>query len=116
MMLECLPFKHLVNLTYLKMSLKFIPVVKDIPLATFYLTTGLDADPDFEYFMPKHPFEVLEAGEMPDIPIVLGATRHDGAYPLDDIYNDFIKPNGFHKNETYIKNELLPFLLRILGR
>jgi len=76
---------------------------------------GLDADPDFEYFMPKHPFEVLEAGEMPDIPIVLGATRHDGAYPLDDIYNNFIKPNGFHKNETYLKNELLPFLLKVLG-
>jgi len=57
----------------------------------------------------------LEDLTQQDVPVVLGATRHDGSYPLDDIYNNFIKPNGHHENATYLKNEMLPYLLSVLG-
>jgi hypothetical protein len=69
-----------------------------------------------EYFMPKHPFEILQAGEGLPVPVVLGATRHDGSFPLDDIYNNYIIPKGLDKNETFIRNDLMPTLLRALGR
>jgi len=57
----------------------------------------------------------LEDLTQQDVPVVLGATRHDGSYPLDDIYNNFILPNGHHENATYLKNEMLPYLLSVLG-
>lgn len=41
--------------------------------------------------------------------------RHDGSYPLDDIYNNFLKPHGLDKNETFLRNDLLPTLLKTLG-
>jgi len=71
---------------------------------------------EMELFMPKHPFEVLENGEGLNVPLVLGATRHDGSFPLDDIYNNFIVPNELDKNETFIRNDLLPHLIEALGR
>jgi len=57
----------------------------------------------------------MENGEQRNVPIVLGATRHDGSYPLDDIYNNFLKPHGLDKNETFLKNDLFPTLLKTLG-
>lgn len=55
------------------------------------------------YFMPKHPHAVMEAGEQRNVPMILGATRHDGSFPLDDIYNNYIKPNGMDTNENLSK-------------
>jgi len=67
------------------------------------------------YFMPKHPYDVLENLEQSNVSVVMGSTRHDGSYPLNDIYNDYLKPNGLDKNETFIKNDMMPTLLRNLG-
>ncbi|OXA59746.1 Fatty acyl-CoA hydrolase precursor, medium chain [Folsomia candida] len=66
-------------------------------------------------FMPNHPYETLEKLEQRNVSVVLGATRHDGSYPLDDIYNNFLKPHGLDKNETFLRNDLLPTLLKTLG-
>jgi hypothetical protein len=67
------------------------------------------------YFMPKHPYEVMENLEQRNVPVVFGATKHDGSFPLDDIYNNYIKPHGLDKNETFLKNDMLPTLLKNLG-
>ncbi len=67
------------------------------------------------YFMTKHPYEVLENLEQRNVPVVLGATRHDGSYPLDDIIINFIKPHELDKNETFLRNDLFPTLLKTLG-
>jgi len=67
------------------------------------------------YFMPKHPYEVMENLEQSNVSVVLGATRHDGSYPLDDIYHNYLVPNGLDKNETFLRNDLFPTLLKSLG-
>lgn len=67
------------------------------------------------YFMPQHPYEVLEKLEQRNVPVVFGATKHDGTFALDDIVTNFILPNELDKNETYMRNELLPNLLKNLG-
>jgi len=67
-------------------------------------------------FMPKHPLEVLKNQEQSkDVDLMLGATKHDGSYPLDDIYVYYLEPNGLLEDENYMQNEMLPELLAMLG-
>jgi hypothetical protein len=68
-----------------------------------------------EKFLPKHPMEVLLAQEQNSVPLLLGATKHDGSYPLDDIYTYYLKPNGHLEDPNYMRNEMLPELLTMLG-
>jgi len=67
-------------------------------------------------FLPKDPLEVLLNGEQDDVNLMLGATKHDGSYPLDDIYVYYLEPNGHLEDENYMQNEMLPELLGMLGK
>jgi len=45
----------------------------------------------------------------------LGGTRHDGSFALANLYKRFIEKNDLHLNGTFMKNELVPRLLTLMG-
>ena len=67
-------------------------------------------------FLPKDPMEVLKNQEQDGVALMLGATKHDGSYPLDDIYVYYLEPNGHLNDANYMQNEMLPELLTMLGK
>jgi len=67
--------------------------------------------------LEEHPLNILRRGEQANVPLIMGATRHDGSFPAEDIYQDFIAPNGLESNTSFVRNDLIPFLLETaLGR
>lgn len=46
---------------------------------------------------------------------MLGTTRHDGSFVLQEAYDDFLVPNNNQNNSTYIRSQLLADILKILG-
>ena len=69
-------------------------------------------------FLSKHPTEILEAGEQLDVPMMMGATRHDGTFPTGVTYNRFLncpECGSLQNNATFMRKELVPKLLHSMG-
>jgi len=67
-------------------------------------------------FMPEHPENIYEKGEQSNVPLLMGATRHDGSYVLGVFYNRFIKHNNLTEDVTFLRTDLVPSVLRALGK
>lgn len=70
-------------------------------------------------FLSKHPNEILANGEQLDIPMMMGATRHDGTFPLGVTYNRFLNCEdcgALQNNDTFLQYELVPKLLESMGK
>ncbi|ODM94391.1 Fatty acyl-CoA hydrolase precursor, medium chain, partial [Orchesella cincta] len=65
-------------------------------------------------FMIETPYAVIEKGEQLDIPLMMGATRHDGTFVMEDTYNKFLEKHNYTTNPIYLRNELIPTLLTAL--
>lgn len=68
-----------------------------------------------ERFLSESPLEIMRKGEQSNVPLIMGANRHDGSFVLDSTYRKFIVANGHHLNTTFMKNDLGPTLLRNMG-
>jgi len=47
--------------------------------------------------------------------LFLGATRHDGSFVFESVYNKIIKPNDLHNNATFLRNEFFSYLFTAMG-
>lgn len=77
---------------------------------------AVDNLPGMEIFLAKSPLEIIEAGEQSNVPIMIGATRHDGTMALEKTYYDYLKPNNLVEDELFLKNELIPKLCELMGK
>ncbi|CAL8107041.1 unnamed protein product [Orchesella dallaii] len=66
-------------------------------------------------FMTETPYDVIEKGNQLDIPLMMGATRHDGTFVMEDTYDSFLVKHNYTTNPIYMRNEFLPTLLGSLG-
>jgi len=65
-------------------------------------------------FLPAMPTEILAEGKQNNVPLIMGAMRHDGSFAFEDIYRKFIVANGYLNNATFLRNDLLPTLMKSL--
>lgn len=78
------------------------PTVQSFPMTTV------------EKFLPKHPRDVLEAGEQINVPLIMGTTRHDGSYVLGVFYNRYLKDNDLVNNTEFMKKDAVPNIMKAL--
>jgi carboxylesterase type B len=65
-------------------------------------------------FLAEEPLKILKEGRQAPVPLVLGATRHDGSYPLDDLYLDYLLPSGKLDDPEYVRNDMLREMLETM--
>jgi carboxylesterase type B len=65
-------------------------------------------------FLAKPPSEILRNKEQNPVNLIMGANRHDGSFFLENIYNDYLVPNGYHKNPEFLKNKLIARFIPML--
>jgi len=54
-------------------------------------------------------------GRQKNVPIIVGTTRHDGSFVLQEAYDDYLVPNDLENDSTYIRTQLLGDILTIMG-
>jgi len=62
-------------------------------------------------FLSEPPIDILTQKKQNNVPLIMGAMRHDGTFVFQDIYNKFIRRHDLVNNSTYLRNDLLPMLL-----
>jgi hypothetical protein len=71
-------------------------------------------DLTIEKFLSKSPIDILLAGEQNNVPLIMGANRHDGSFAFEDIYNKYLK--SMIDDEEWTRNELLPQLIKAMSK
>lgn len=78
------------------------------------------SNPNFEKILTEHPHDTFESGLQANVPLMMGATRHDGSYVLGVVYNRFFKDNGYvnatDSDYEFMSKEAVPSILRALGK
>jgi carboxylesterase type B len=64
-------------------------------------------------FITKEPLALLTEGDIPDVPVVLGATLHEGSYMLGLLYKAFLGHDGRVNDTEWMRNDLIPSLLSV---
>ena len=59
--------------------------------------------------------DLLYDGDFEHLPIMFGANSHEGSYVFADVYNDFIVPNGLQNDETFLRNDIIHSLMKVVG-
>lgn len=65
--------------------------------------------------MEETPLNVFLKGEQKNIPVLLGATRHDGSFVAESTYDDFLRREGWLDDMEKLRNEFFHVLLKGLG-
>lgn len=63
-------------------------------------------------FISEEPEVLMRTGDIPDIPVIIGANKHDGSFILGILYFSKLAPKNLHKNGTYLKQDFVPDLLK----
>jgi carboxylesterase type B len=66
-------------------------------------------------FISEEPDEILKNGRHNILPLVLGATRHDGSFVIDDFLIDYLIPTGLINDTDFIRNDMIPEMLKSFG-
>ena len=67
------------------------------------------------YTQDETPMDLLYDGDFEHLPIMFGANSHEGSYVFADVYNDFFVPNGLQNNETFLRNDIIHSLMKVVG-
>jgi carboxylesterase type B len=62
-------------------------------------------------FLTDEPLKLLESGDIPDVPILLGATQHEGSFLLGIAYVLKLEPTGLLNDTVYVRDHLIGDLL-----
>jgi len=62
-------------------------------------------------FLTADPLELLQNGDVADIPVVLGSLQHEGTLPLAGFHYLVLEPNGWIYDPDYIHDKLFSDLL-----
>jgi len=62
-------------------------------------------------FLAESPAQILAGKKQNNVPLIMGAMRHDGTFVFDDMYKKYILRHGLINNSTFLRNDLLPKLL-----
>lgn len=65
--------------------------------------------------MDELPLDVFLQGKQKNVPVMMGATRHDGTFLAETTYEDFLLPNQWLDDMPSFRNEFFQILLRGLG-
>ncbi|CAL8131722.1 unnamed protein product [Orchesella dallaii] len=63
-------------------------------------------------FITEEPVNIMKNGDMSNVPIMIGATKHDGSFILANLYLAKLGPEKLDENPDYMRVELIPNLLR----
>jgi carboxylesterase type B len=66
-------------------------------------------------FLTEDPLKILEEGDIPNIPIMLGTCQHEGSAVLGAAYSLNWGPGGEAEDPEFIRNKMMPTLLNALG-
>ncbi|ODM97067.1 Liver carboxylesterase [Orchesella cincta] len=62
-------------------------------------------------FMSELPYDVMKEERQHNIPVMLGATRHDGTFVMEDTYGKFLLKHNYTTDPLYLKNEMMTVLV-----
>jgi hypothetical protein len=79
------------------------PVVQDFPMTAY------------QKVLPEHARVVFKEGRESPVPLMMSSTKHDGSYVLGVLYNRFIKDNGLENNSTFLRQQVVSYILNALG-
>lgn len=66
-------------------------------------------------FISEEPEVILKYGDIPDIPVLIGANKHDGSYILATMFLAKIGPENLHKDSQYLREKIVQDLLRFVN-
>lgn len=66
-------------------------------------------------FISDEPEAIMRKGEIPDIPVIIGANKHDGSFILGLFYAVKYGPQKLDKNPEYMKDSMVPEILKFAG-
>lgn len=62
-------------------------------------------------FLPADPLKLMQEGDLPDVPVMLGAVQHEGILPLAAGYYLILDKEGLVDDPEYMQDELLGDML-----
>lgn len=80
------------------------PAVQRTPLGTLPI------------FLPKDPLDILTAKEQSNVPLMIGATKHDGSFVLTVLYYQYLMENGLVNDTAFLKTNLVSNIMQALGK
>jgi carboxylesterase type B len=66
-------------------------------------------------FLSQDPLKILQEGEIPNVPVMLGAVQHEGSAILAAAYSLAWGPSGDADDPDFIHEKMMPSLLNALG-
>ncbi|KAK7079161.1 hypothetical protein SK128_021593 [Halocaridina rubra] len=63
----------------------------------------------------KTPEEYFIDGEVNDVPLLIGANKHEGSYVLAIMYLEHLVPNNLVNNTEFLKEDMIPAILNAFG-
>lgn len=66
-------------------------------------------------FLPEDPLKILIEGDIPNVPVMLGAVQHEGILPLAGAHYLKLGPEKLVNDKDYLENYLLGDLLKTYG-
>lgn len=63
-------------------------------------------------FITEEPTKIMESGDLPQIPVMLGATKHDGSFILAPLYLVKFGPQNLDTNPEYMKTQIVTDFLK----
>lgn len=105
-----LPWEDIVEAAYINQDEAY----KNLDLGLEFQTPTIEPDLPGA-FITKEPIELLQNGSIPDVPVVLGTTLHEGSYVLGLLYQAKIGPDNLTDDADWMRNDLIPNLLGTFG-
>lgn len=68
-----------------------------------------------EPLVTKHPTEYYEDGDVSDVPLMIGANKHEGSFSLGVMYWSYLLPKHYINDSDYLKNDLMADVLKSFG-
>jgi carboxylesterase type B len=62
-------------------------------------------------FLSEEPRDILAKKAQNNIPLIMGAMRHDGTFVFQTLYDSFLVKNDLLNNSTFLRNQMLPWFL-----
>jgi len=84
----------------------------DLGLATVTPTI----EPDLAgAFIAEDPQTLMETGDIPDVPLMLGTTLHEGSYVLAELWLAKLGPENLTDDAEWLREQMIPSLLKTFG-
>jgi len=66
-------------------------------------------------FIAEDPLKLLQEGDIPDVPIIMGTVQHEGSAILGAAYSLNWRPNNLTDDPEFIHDRMMPTLLKAIG-